>query len=77
MIVIAVLIVCAALLLAQYSSQEHEQAMQAGFSRLDKIETRLSEIERRKPEQFDSAAFDDIKNKVETLRIAQGLKGSR
>lgn len=77
MIALSVAIICTAGLIAQYRAQEHDRDMQAERSLLYKVESRVSELERRKGQEFDKAAFEELKSKVEGLRFAQGLKGAR
>lgn len=71
---ICILAICLTLLLAQHRSQQHARVMQAEERLLHKIETRVSALERMKQESYSHAAFEDLKSKVEALRLAQGLK---
>lgn len=71
----ALLIVCAAALLAQYRAQEHEITLRGRYNDLDALDSRISALEEAKSSQFDPKAFEDLKTKVEALRISQGLKG--
>lgn len=41
------------------------------------IEERITALENRANETFDPKAFEELRSKVEAMRIAQGLKGSR
>lgn len=48
--------------------------MQAEGSLLHKVEARVSALERMQASKYDHAAFEDLKSKVEAMRIAQGMR---
>jgi hypothetical protein len=73
-IALALIVVSIAGLIAQWRSQQHEHAMTYGEGLLHRVEQRVSELERRKAQDFNRAEFEELKSKVEALRIGQGLK---
>lgn len=75
MIALCLIAVCGSALFAQWRAQEHELKQSGYQSLLHKVEERVSLLESRKTD-FDSAAFEDLKNKVEVMKMAHGL-GSR
>lgn len=74
---VCVAIICLAALYAQYRAQEHERTMQADLGAVQSLASRVDALEARQVFQFDPKAFDELKSTVDTLRIAQGLRGSR
>lgn len=74
MIPLSVAIVCLTLLLVQQSHQKHQQDMRVGLSSVDVLLARMASLEQAKATQYSHAAFEDLKTKVESLRLAQGLK---
>lgn len=72
--VLCVSILCLTLLAAQMAYHDHKTVMESGKSRIDELETRLSELERKSEQKYDHAAFEDLRGKVEGLRLAQGFK---
>jgi hypothetical protein len=74
MIALVTLMICASLLFAQYRHHEHESILKAGHTRLDKLEIRLANMEIKKNDAFNKAEFEELKTKVEALRIASGLR---
>lgn len=69
-----VITVCLCALVAQQASHDHAEEMQGGLERMDELEDRLEVLERSRDAHFDPAAFEDLRTKVETLRLGQGLK---
>jgi predicted Holliday junction resolvase-like endonuclease len=74
-------IIAAAALIAQNRAQVHElqmkganQDFKALFDGLRSLSFRVAALEEPKASEYDHKAFEDIKSKVEALRIAQGLK---
>lgn len=74
MIALSVAIICATGLIAQFRHQGHQRDMQAEGSLLHKVEARVSALERMQASKYDHAAFEDLKSKVEAMRIAQGMR---
>lgn len=77
MIALSILIVCLSALLWQARAQAHETNMRASESRIHGIESRLSVLEKQHAQAYDHAAFEELKSRVEGMRIAQGLRGTR
>lgn len=75
--IICVGTVCVTLLVALALVFDFYREMQGGKRLIDQLEARLSTLERSRSEHFDPKAFSELKDKVEALRIAQGLKGHR
>ena len=74
MIALCVAIVCVSLLIAQHFDHKHKHQTTADTGRLEEINKRLAALEGKEAKAFDQAAFDDLKSKVEALRIAQGMR---
>lgn len=72
-----VVAICATALIAIHQWQKHEIEMVTGMSHLKGVQVRLASLESARAIQYDHAAFEDLKTKVEALRLAQGLRGSR
>ncbi len=72
--VACVFIAACAVLALQWRDHIHQRVMLAEGRLLYKVEARVSALERKKPAEFDAKAFEDLKGKVEALRLAQGLK---
>jgi hypothetical protein len=72
-----VVLICITVLWYQHAGHEHARAMQGEARLLHQLETRLVALERARRDEFDPKAFDDLKAKVEAMRVAQGLRGSR
>lgn len=76
MIEVAILI-CGTFLVAQH--QEHKQARRKLWDAkmCNELIQRLEALEDARVSQYDPAAFNDLRDKVEALRMAQGLRSSR
>lgn len=73
----AVVIVCASALVGLHMQHLHAQTMAGDAEELKRLGDRLLLVESQGKQKYDHAAFEDLKSKVEALRLAQGLKGSR
>lgn len=73
---IVFLVGCLCALFAQYRDQVHQIRMKGDAGQFEAVLKRLAAVESRQPAQFDQAAFDDLKAKVESLRLSQGIRGS-
>lgn len=69
-----VLMVCVTLLIAQDRAQKHERMNSSELSVLSGLMGRIAALEAARAESYDPAAFEELKSKVEALRIAQGFK---
>ena len=74
MIIAATFFICLTILTLQHQHHEHQRVMQAEHNLLHKVEERVSALERRKQSEYSHEAFEDLKSKVDALRIAQGLR---
>ncbi len=68
------LAICFTCIVAQLLHQRHQRNTQTDSERLELIEGRVCELEAARKTAFDSVAFEEIKTKVEALRIGQGLR---
>lgn len=73
----AILIVCICVLVYQARQQFHERMMKADLSEIEKLTHRVEAIEQAKKVQYDHQAFEELKSKVESVRISMGLKHGR
>lgn len=67
----------ATFLFAQFRAHRHTIELRGNVSAFDALSARVSGLEELRHQQFDQAAFDDLKTKVEALRFGQGLRSSR
>lgn len=72
---LCIAIICAALLFAQRQEHRHQRVLRCDVEMLASLRERIDVLEAAKLVQFDSAAFEDLKTKVEAFRMAQGLRG--
>ena len=77
MILGMVALICASVLFAQYRHQLHASYTDKESNYIAELDLRISALEKQSKEKFDAAAFDDLKSKVEALRLAQGLRSTR
>lgn len=61
-------IVCVFFLIFQYRQHLHEGL---------RLEPRIEALEKRQSDAFDPKAFAELQTKVESLRIGQGIRGTR
>lgn len=69
----AITLILAACLFAQWRAQKHELAVRGNRAWQVNLAQRLTMLEQKASESYDPAAFEDLKNKVEALRLAKGM----
>lgn len=74
---IAVIAVCLTVLVLQFRHHEHVNFTVSGKRLLWQVEERVSALERKDRTEINQSEWDEFKNKVEALRIAQGIRGMR
>lgn len=78
MIAIAItVILVGAALFAQNQAHNHQRSLRWDRSLVTNLRERVCILESARAQHFDPAAFEDLKNKVETLRFGNGLRSSR
>lgn len=73
-IAVSIALICAALLFAQRQEHGHQRALKFDAQVVSDLMARVTALETAKLVQFDPVAFEDLKNKVESFRLAQGLR---
>lgn len=74
MIALCLFIFCTTFLYAQHQQHAHERLTRFETHRLSLLTDRVSALEDAQSDHFDAKAFEDLRSKVEALRIAQGLR---
>jgi len=72
--VLIVLIICASALVAQQVAIKAECDEREIYKRLKWLDDRITDLEVMERAEFNKHDFDDLKNKVEALRISMGIK---
>ena len=75
--VLCALILSGTYLLAQRQEHRHLLAVARASTHATALERRLAALETARTSQFDQAAFEELKTKVESLRVGQGIRVSR
>lgn len=71
---LSIALICITSLVAQYQANIHRESIRAGRGRIQELERRIAALEALRKQEFDPAAFEDLKGKVEALRLVQGLR---
>jgi hypothetical protein len=71
---LCILILAAAGLFAQHRAQVHALNVKSYGEEVHHLYDRVITLERAQTTKYDHAAFEDLKGKVEAMRIAKGLK---
>ena len=76
-VVFCVIIVCLTALVWQAKQNQHVIQVKGQAELISALSDRVSALEQQRASHYDHAAFEDLKSKVEAMRIVQGMKGMR
>lgn len=77
LVTIVVVVVCMTAVWCQHAEHKHERMMRGDGQAIQALTDRVTSLELKAQASFDPKAFEELKDKVDTMRVAQGLRGSR
>ena len=77
MIALSTTIICITITACVWIITEQQKFIKVKSDALTQLETRIALLEKRNASEISLEEFQDLKTKVDTLRISQGLRVSR
>ncbi len=77
MTLLYLVIVCLTILFVQGQHYSNQNIRESEWDVLANLEDRIVKLEHSQRSEYNAAAFEELKSKVDALRIAQGFKVSR